>query len=363
MLSDLRLALRYLAVCTVFAGTTTQMYAQAGKATDNCNYNDGRGWVKCGDYPAGTKGQPGDTSSGGGNAGPTHTTNSAGGLSSSDADFIKRGLTPPGPVQPAAGQPPVNTPDNGSRALMDLNAANRLTQLQHLQSEDRDLTKKIDTTIKAIQRMNVNFDRSEEDFQHWIQFSEDRQKELLAAAEKEATSMITAKVQAKMLESFKRLDQEKADRIIAWLKQDAKQHQVFEPKEIIMAIRRLSGVESKGRMVYDAKYVTKGIGRIVDGMDVKRLQDGLPLLLDCVCDLITEGPLKKQCEGFRIVSKITVAALYNNAAQRLAVHEVERLNDLTEEDLKTLDNYSRVLQDLIPRRNKIRDQIRALKQS
>jgi hypothetical protein len=29
-----------------------------GRPTDQCNYRDGRGWVRCGDYPGGKPGPP-----------------------------------------------------------------------------------------------------------------------------------------------------------------------------------------------------------------------------------------------------------------------------------------------------------------
>ena len=54
------------AIIVVVALASAPLRAQvSGKSTGDCNYNDGRGWVKCGDYPAGQPQQ-------GAPAGPTH---------------------------------------------------------------------------------------------------------------------------------------------------------------------------------------------------------------------------------------------------------------------------------------------------
>jgi len=99
-------------------------------------------------------------------------------------------------------------------------------------------------------------------------------------------------------------------------------------------------------------------------MEVKDLQQGLPILLDCVCDLVGEdASLQKHCELLRSVSTVTVAALYNNVTRRVAIHEVEQLNLMTEVDLRTLDNYTKELKELMTKRNQVRQQIHMLSPS
>jgi len=232
----------------------------------------------------------------------------------------------------------------------------RLAERQRLKEEDTRLSKQIDVTISAVRRMH--FDRRAEDYEAWIKLSQDSQKELLMVVEKEATTWIADKAQDKMLETFKRFDQQKAERLIAWLEDNARKHDSPRPEEIIRVIRRLSQVESKGRIAYDAKYLLKAIDGIVAGLDVKDLQQGLPILLDSVCDLAAKkASLETHCKLFRSVSAVTVAALYNNVTRRVAINEVEQLNRMTEMDLTTLDNYNKELKQLITKRNQVREQI------
>jgi hypothetical protein len=233
----------------------------------------------------------------------------------------------------------------------------RLLERQRLQEEDTRLSRQIDITIGAIRRMH--FDRRAEDYEAWINLSQDSQKELVTVVEKETTAWIVSKAQDKMLETFKRFDQQKAERLIAWLEDSARKHDSPRPEEIIRVIRRLSQVESKGRIAYDAKYLLQAIDGIIAGMEVKDLQQALPILLDCVCDLVAKNAsLQQHCKLFRSVSVVTVAALYNNATRRVAIHEVEQLNRMTEVDLRTVDNYNNELKQLMTKRNQVRQQIR-----
>ncbi len=238
----------------------------------------------------------------------------------------------------------------------------RLAERQRLQGEDTRLSQQIAVTIEAVRRMH--FDRRAEDYEAWIKLSQDSQKELVAKVEKETTTWMVDAAQDKMLETFKRFDETKAERLVAWLEETSRRHDSPAPVEVISAIRRLSNVESKGRIAYDAKYVLKAIDRILAGMEVKDLQQGLPILLDCVCDLVANNAsLEKHCKVFRSVSDVTVAALYNNVTRRVAIHEVEQLNDMTETDLRTLDNYTKELKELMTKRNQVRQQIHMLSAS
>jgi len=238
----------------------------------------------------------------------------------------------------------------------------RPAERQRLRDEDTRLSQQIAVTIEAVRRMH--FDRRAEDYEAWIKLSQNSQKELVTAVEKETTTWMVDEAQDKMLETFKRFDEAKAERLIAWLEETSRRHDSPAPVEIISAIRRLSKVESKGRIAYDAKYVLKGIDGILSGMEVKDLQQGLPILLDCVCDLVANNAsLEKHCKVFRSVSTVTVAALYNNVTRRVAIHEVEQLNQMTETDLRTLDNYTTELKELMTKRNQVRQQIHMLSAS
>jgi hypothetical protein len=235
-------------------------------------------------------------------------------------------------------------------------------------SEEAVLGKRIDVLNLAVKNNldsinQLGFSRREADFEAWVKLSEDSQREFQTEVFKEGVDVLASRAQDKILGTFKELNQDKANRLISWIENDAAKHGSPVPVETINVIRRLSGFEPKEQLARDAKYLLTAIDATINGMDVQDLSGGMSLALDVTCELVPEDSLSSQCEVFRSISKLTVASLYNNANQHVASHEIGRLTEMTENELRGLNARSCVLHNQMNERNRARARLAALKEN
>ena len=224
---------------------------------------------------------------------------------------------------------------------------------ERLSSRDQELSAAIGRDLKAIR--DLGFDRRAEDFAEWEKLATDAQAEYENEIKGILTDLVLDKSRDSLLEGFKHFDAAKGERWIAFLEsQDPK------PVELIAAIRRVSQLKFKGRAAYDAKYIVDAIEKLSKAIHVKDLTTALPVMLDLVCDTVPKQPINKQCKFFRTESKWAVAALYNNAARRVAVNEVERLTQMTEVQLAALRRLNEVLVKHVQERNEVRARLKEL---
>ena len=212
----------------------------------------------------------------------------------------------------------------------------RPTKASPISARRRQLEMQIARDVQAIR--NLGFARRTEDFVQWEQLSQRARNEFWDQVAGEIIDLIVEKSRDKLLEGFKHFDAAKGDRWIAFL-----QAQENPPPDLIDAVRRVSQLRNKGRAAYDAKYIVDGIEKLNKSWQVKDVQSAAPVLLDLVCDAVPQKPLHAPCKYFRTASKLTVAALYDNASRRVAVAEVERLTTLNERQLHHLNRLQKVL--------------------
>lgn len=225
-----------------------------------------------------------------------------------------------------------------------------------LQARDKELQRQIDVDMTAVR--NLGFDRRAADFEAWGKLSLDAQLEFQHTVSAEATSLAASYVKDGMISGVKKLD---ATKVEGWVAVLAKQDP--PPTEIIAVLRRMASIPDADRLklATDAKYLATLIQDVAKTAPVTRWRDGLPVLLEIICDGVPHQT-SKQCKGFKAIASFTAAALYNNAAQRVAEAEIERLTSLTEAQLGQLARLNQLLARHIEERREVSARFKELEQ-
>jgi hypothetical protein len=228
---------------------------------------------------------------------------------------------------------------------------------KNLEAQEKVLTQAIATDLTAVR--NLGFDRRAEDFEAWERLATDSRREFQHTVSAEATGLLASYAKDGILSGFRNLDQAKVEGWIAVLmKQDP------PPTEIIAVLRGMASViERDGvrqKIAYDAKHLATLIENVTKSAKVSGWKDGLPVLLDIVCDGVPNEVVAKQCKVFKATAASTVASVYNNAANRVALNEIERLTTMTEDQLRGLAKINEVLVKHIKERNDVRARLKEL---
>jgi len=225
---------------------------------------------------------------------------------------------------------------------------------QRLEAQDKTLTQAIERDLLAIH--NLGFDRRAQDFEEWEKLATDARRDFEHTVSAEAAGLIASKAKDGILSGVKQLDEAKVGGWIAVLmKQDP------PPTEIIAVLRRMTSVADGDRLklATDAKYLAKLIDNVTKTLKVSGWKDGLPVLLEIVCDAFPPE-WGTQCQLFKATASISVASVYNNAARRIAINEVERLTTMTEAQLRGLARLNELMVQHVKERNDVRIKLKAL---
>lgn len=227
---------------------------------------------------------------------------------------------------------------------------------KRLQARDKQLEQHIAMDLTAVR--NLGFDRRAEDFEEWEKLAGDAKREFEHTVSKEATSLIASGVKDGILSGVKKLDAAKVEKWVGFL-----QKQDPPPVEIISVLRRMASVSDADRLklATDAKYLAKLIENVAKTAKVGGWKDGLPVLLEILCDGFP-SEASRQCKLFKATANATVASLYNNAARRVAQTEVERLTSLTESQLKVLATINGLLVKHVKERREVKAKLKELEQ-
>jgi len=227
---------------------------------------------------------------------------------------------------------------------------------KRLQARDKELELYIAKDLTAVR--GLGFDRRAQDFEEWEKLATDAKREFEQTVSKEATSLIAAGVKEEVLSGVKKLDAAKVEKWIGFL-----QKQDPPAVEIISVLRRMASVGDADRLklATDAKYLAKLIENVAKSAKVDGWKDGLPVLLEILCDGFPSAA-SKQCKLFKATANATVASLYNNAARRVAQTEIERLTSLTESQLKALATINGLLVKHVKERREVKAKLKELEQ-
>jgi Spy/CpxP family protein refolding chaperone len=178
---------------------------------------------------------------------------------------------------------------------------------QAVHSRRQNLEAQVARDIKAIQRLG--FARRAEDFVEWERLAGKAKAEFEGEVLDTVTDIAVDKARGGLLEFFKGFDTAKATRLVEWIRARGMKP---EPAALISAIERVGRAPDKAGVAEDAEFIVKQIedfrkGRAAAGDPVESAKFLSGLLEGLISDprlalLITE-------------SRLTVAALYNNAAR------------------------------------------------
>lgn len=225
-------------------------------------------------------------------------------------------------------------------------------EIARLEARDKELTAALEKDAEAIR--NLGFARRAEDFAEWEKLGADAksafEKELVDAA----TDQVVGKITDHLTDSFKNFDAATANRWISQLnKMGAK------PERLIELIRKVGNAADKALVIDDAKEILTSIERLQAASSANSREDMLLLSMDLFCDLVPP-PGNESCNAFKTVGKLTFASLYNNAARRVAMNEVERLTTMTEQQLLALAKINELVVKHVKERNDVRANLKAL---
>lgn len=225
---------------------------------------------------------------------------------------------------------------------------------KRLQAREAELDRLIKQDVFAIKRLG--FDRRAGDFDEWVQLSDDARKKLEREAKDQALDTMKSLAQDKMIDSFKEMDRKRIERLIKWLKNNSE----VPIDETINVLRQAAKDPKRIRMAGQAKAIVDGIDAGVEGAAMTSREEKAKFYMGLLCD-VGEGSGKiKWCQLFKSEVLVTEAAVYNNAARRVSVHEVERLTRMTEQQLKALKKLNEVMVKHVKERNEVRARQQAL---
>jgi len=231
-----------------------------------------------------------------------------------------------------------------------------VAEIQRLQVEDARLARRIDTDIAAIN--NLGFARRAEDFQEWVKHAKGAQKQFEDECKTQAIDIVTSLAQEKMFDALKGMDSARLKRLIEILEKEK------DPtKEVTLkALRELLAAKAIQRadMAKEAAVAATAIDRGIQGALGEKREDQLRLWMDMICDFSEMTEVMKGCHLIKAELLVVTAALYNNASRRVARHEIERLTQMTEDQLRGLKKINEVLVKHVKERNAVREKIKEL---
>lgn len=215
-----------------------------------------------------------------------------------------------------------------------------------------ELNRRIDLDITSIRRLG--FDRRAQDFDEWVGLSEDAQREFENTVKGEVTTFLVDKAKGGILDAVKNLDKSKVNRWIGFLDKHEPR-----PVELIEILQRIAAVSDSNRakLADDAKALVSLIERFSKTLKIKDWADAAPVMLEMVCDAFQGNVINAHCKGFRAVSKIAVASVYNNVSRQVAFSEIENLSRMTADQLRGLQRIQDVLTKHIKERKSLRESL------
>ena len=229
-------------------------------------------------------------------------------------------------------------------------------EIHRLQVEDARLTRSIITDITAIN--NLGFARRAEDFEEWVKLAKGAQKQFEDECKTQAIDIVTSLAQEKMLDAFKGIDNARIKRLIEILekKKDPTKEATLKALRELLAAKAIQRAD----LAKAAAVAATAIDRGVQGALAEKREDQLRLWMDMICDFSDMTEVMKGCHLIKSELLVVTAAVYNNASRRVARHEIERLTQMTEDQLRGLKKINEVLTKHVKERNAVRAKIKEL---
>lgn len=228
--------------------------------------------------------------------------------------------------------------------------------IDDLKRQDASLTAAINDDINAIRRMGFN--RRAADFAAWQRLGDNARRQYAQAWHSLATGIVVSHAESKMLDVLKRMDNVHLRKLIATLERRNNPNDEAMLKALRQMLR--AGRRQRAHMADQARVIASGIERGLQGAAAASREDWLGFWGDSLCDAAEESELLPGCHLLESEGLAVSSALYNNAARRVAIREVERLTTMTERQLIALRHLDALLQKQMTQRNQVRSQLQRL---
>jgi tetratricopeptide (TPR) repeat protein len=226
---------------------------------------------------------------------------------------------------------------------------------KRLLAREAALDKAIKQDVLAIGRLG--FKRRAEDFQEWVDLSEKAREARQRETMNQGLDILASVLQDKMIEGFRDMDHKHIERLIKWLKQ----HSEVPIDELINVLRQAAKDPKRIRMAGQAKAIVDGINAGVEGAAAESREEKVKFYMTLFCDVMDGGLKAKWCGALKSEALWAEACVYNNAARRVSVHEVERLTQMTEKQLRGLKKLNEVIVHHVEERNEVRAKLKELR--
>lgn len=229
-------------------------------------------------------------------------------------------------------------------------------EVARLRKVDGELTAAIDRDVTAINRLG--FARRAEDFEAWTKLAADAQKQYEAEWQAQLGDALAAVAQDKLLAGFSRMGDAQLAGLVSRLERagDPARAPALQALKEVQAAR----IGQRAHMGKQAAAIAAGIDRGLQGARAAKDEENLRFWLDFLCDAAEAGDAMKGCNLLKGEMLATTAALYANAASRVAAAEVDRLAALTEDQLKALQKLDGLLVRHVQERNAVRAALKEL---
>jgi tetratricopeptide (TPR) repeat protein len=207
------------------------------------------------------------------------------------------------------------------------------------------LDEKIERDLQAIRNLGLN--RNAKDFHAWARLSYFEQRQFEKQVDDTIGELSSDLVKDAILGQMKTFDRAKAAR---WV--DAIESSRFTPKPTGLLEKLKAFANGTAQQLgEDADILVKEIDafkKIHEGVEGNK--ETMPVIAELLEIFVNNPKLKILLAEARIAQ----AALFNNATRRVAVNEVERLTDMTEEQLRALVGIQRVLTKHVKERGELK---------
>lgn len=231
--------------------------------------------------------------------------------------------------------------------------AAHIGMIAQLVAQDQQITKAIEGNLNRI--AELGFKHRAEDFEEWDKLSDDAKKEFVGQVEEQTIDLLSDKVEDGILSGVKGIPKERAAKWMAFLEKCEPR-----PDAVIAAVQHMTTNETRERLAGDARILVIFLKNGYQGWNAQTREEMLNLALDNVCEGVPSEALSGQCKLFRNEARVLSAEVYYGAATAVAREQVDRLTNLSEEQLEALAARNKVLKDQIHERSEVRSRIKLL---
>jgi tetratricopeptide (TPR) repeat protein len=214
---------------------------------------------------------------------------------------------------------------------------------------------KVSNDAQAIR--NLGFSGRTQEIDSWASLASKSREKLANEVRREATEFVVSSIQDRLTElAFTKLTRANAGAIVERLKKtDPK------PLELIHLVNTMARMNRSDRdaMTKMAKALVAELSALIEQRDEKwTWETRFPVILG-VCDAL----FGTEYGHLWTLTNLSLSSVYNNASQRVARANIQRLTALTEQDLRAWNKLNYLLVEHVRKRNSLSRELRSYREA